>query len=90
MKSTKLKNKTVKKTEKINLTSFKNKITKQVEKLDLEKIKNETKKHGLKATTTVLNFGTKVARIVGEKYKSNETKEKPTKQRKKINRIRKF
>lgn len=90
MKLKELKNKVTKKAEKIILTSFTNKVTKKVEKLDLEKIKNKTTKHGLKAATTVLNFGTKVARIVGEKYRSNETKEKPTKQRKKINRIRKF
>lgn len=90
MKLKKLKNKVTKQAEKINLTSFKNKVTKQVKKLDLEKIKNETKKHGIKAATTVLNFGTKVARIVGEKYKLNEINEKPTKQRKKINRIKKF
>lgn len=74
----------------MTLAELKNKVTKQVEKLDLEKIKNETTKHSLKAATTVLNFGTKVTKIIGEKYKLNETKEKPTKQRKKINRIRKF
>lgn len=74
----------------MTLAKLKNKVTKQVEKLDLKKIKNETTKHGLKAATTVLNFGTKVARIFREEYPVNTKKEKPTKQRKKINRIRKF
>lgn len=76
----------------MTLAELKNKVTKELEKLDLKKIKNETTKHGLKAATTVLNFGTKVVKKVGGKFQEKETEKvsKDKKQRKKINRIRKF
>lgn len=76
----------------MNLTDLKNKVTKELEKLDLEKIKNETTKHELKTATTVLNFGTKIVEKVGGKFQRKETEKvsEDKKQRKKINRIRKF
>ena len=73
----------------MTLTELKNKVNK---KLDLEKIKNETTKHGLKAATTVVDFSTKVVEKVSGKFQEKETEKisKDKKQRKKINRIRKF
>ena len=73
----------------MTLTELKNKVNKQ---LDLEKIKNETTKHGLKAATTVVDFSTKVVEKVSGKFQEKETEKisKDKKQRKKINRIRKF
>lgn len=87
-----LKTKAVKQIEKINLTSFKNKVTKQVEKLDLKKIKNKTTKHGIKATTTTLNFATKIVERINGKFQGKETEKvsKDKKQRKRINRTRNF
>lgn len=76
----------------MNLTDLKNKVTKELEKLNLEKIKNETTKRGLKAATTAIDFGTKVVEKVGGKFQRKETEKvsEDKKQRKKINRIRKF